>query len=376
MQHPDEGTIHAWLDGALPTPEARALEEHVAGCAACAAAVAEARGLLAASSRILSALDSVPGGVLPAASPETRPGALGIAGVTRGRTAPSRWRATPWRAAAAIVLVGSVSWLATRPGVQKDAAVQGSSTRDTIAQAAEVRGGSTPDTMAQAGAALESTVAPTASAPSAAADRGRSAATAAARESVQAPPAASPRAKVLAQAAPPGVTTAQAGVTSSGFERAATSRAGAADAFGAPAAGMVVGTLRGVPAGTGASSRSNANVADQMRQEPERELRRDSLVLGAVASRSKAAAPNAAAAERKATLPPTIVMQSAPRTPMATAPTSAAPMARLMSGTDALERFVGCYTLSTPAVPNDASGESPGALRLPRHIELLADRAQ
>lgn len=109
MQHPDEGTVHAWLDGALSGEEARAFEAHAAECAQCAAAVTEARGLLAASSRILAALDSVPGGVLPASEPE-----IG----TDERVVPIGrspiWRSPGWRAAAAIVLVGSVSWLATR----------------------------------------------------------------------------------------------------------------------------------------------------------------------------------------------------------------------------------------------------------------------
>lgn len=65
MEHIDEGTIHAWLDGALPADEGARIEAHVASCALCASAVAEARGLIAASSRILSALDDVPGGVIP-----------------------------------------------------------------------------------------------------------------------------------------------------------------------------------------------------------------------------------------------------------------------------------------------------------------------
>jgi hypothetical protein len=60
MQHLDEGTIHAWLDGALGANEARAAEAHVQTCAACAQSVAEARGFVAASSRILAALDDVP----------------------------------------------------------------------------------------------------------------------------------------------------------------------------------------------------------------------------------------------------------------------------------------------------------------------------
>lgn len=60
MQHLDEGTIHAWLDGALAPNEASAADAHVQTCEECARAVAEARGLIAASSRILGALDEVP----------------------------------------------------------------------------------------------------------------------------------------------------------------------------------------------------------------------------------------------------------------------------------------------------------------------------
>lgn len=79
MQHPDEGTIHAWLDGALPDEEARAVADHVASCAACGERVAEARGLMAGASRILNALDDVPSGVVP------------------GRAMhPGRARRTPW----------------------------------------------------------------------------------------------------------------------------------------------------------------------------------------------------------------------------------------------------------------------------------------
>ena len=105
MRHPDEGTIHAWLDGALPAEEAHALEEHAASCAECAARVAEARGMVAGASRILAALDSAPGGVVPAAA--------------RGARPPSR-RAAWWHrpgigvaAAMAIVAVGT-TWAVTR----------------------------------------------------------------------------------------------------------------------------------------------------------------------------------------------------------------------------------------------------------------------
>jgi hypothetical protein len=60
MQHLDEGTIHGWLDGALSPEEAARVEAHVGSCSMCADATAEARGLIAASSRILTALDDVP----------------------------------------------------------------------------------------------------------------------------------------------------------------------------------------------------------------------------------------------------------------------------------------------------------------------------
>jgi hypothetical protein len=87
MQHLDEGTIHSWLDGALSADEAARVEAHVAECPQCAAAVAEARGFIAASSRILTALDHVPRGVVPA-------------------VAPVKWyNRAAWRAAAAVLVV-------------------------------------------------------------------------------------------------------------------------------------------------------------------------------------------------------------------------------------------------------------------------------
>ena len=72
MQHLDEGMIHSWLDGALAPDEAAQVEAHVAECPQCAAAVAEARGFIAASSRILTALDNAPRGVIPVAAPKRR----------------------------------------------------------------------------------------------------------------------------------------------------------------------------------------------------------------------------------------------------------------------------------------------------------------
>jgi putative zinc finger protein len=72
MQHLDEGTIHSWLDGALSGDKAARVEAHVKECPQCASVVAEARGFIAASSRILTALDHAPRGVVPIAAPKRR----------------------------------------------------------------------------------------------------------------------------------------------------------------------------------------------------------------------------------------------------------------------------------------------------------------
>ena len=92
--HIDEGTIHAWLDGALDAEQARGVEEHVRQCARCGEAVAEARGLVAASSRILGALDDVPAGVIPKPAPVKKHKRV--------------WRAAPWVTGIAAVLVAAV----------------------------------------------------------------------------------------------------------------------------------------------------------------------------------------------------------------------------------------------------------------------------
>jgi hypothetical protein len=118
MQHPDEGTIHSWLDSALSAEDAARVESHVAECPQCAAAVAEARGFIAASSRILTALDDVPRGVVPA-------------GTDTGPVGSARRRdfRILWRAAAAVLVVAGGSLIVLREGGQ-DARVT-VSTRDT-----------------------------------------------------------------------------------------------------------------------------------------------------------------------------------------------------------------------------------------------------
>jgi hypothetical protein len=98
MQHLDEGTIHSWLDGALSAEESARVEAHVSECPQCAAAVAEARGFIAASSRILTALDHAPRGVVPVA-PQVR-----------------WWNRTAWRTAAAMLVVAAGSLVVFRSG--------------------------------------------------------------------------------------------------------------------------------------------------------------------------------------------------------------------------------------------------------------------
>ena len=96
MQHLDEGTIHSWLEGAFGADEAARAGAHVAECPQCAAAVAEARGFIAASSRILTALDHLPRVVVP-------------------MPPPVKWHnRAMWRAAAAVLVVAVGSLVVAR----------------------------------------------------------------------------------------------------------------------------------------------------------------------------------------------------------------------------------------------------------------------
>jgi anti-sigma factor RsiW len=108
--HVDEGKLHAWLDGALSPDESARVEAHIASCAVCSAAAAEARGLVAAASRILTALDDVPGGVAPSrALPERR---------------HRLWTGWPLRAAAGVLFVvaGSLAVLKQMDTEHRDVA--------------------------------------------------------------------------------------------------------------------------------------------------------------------------------------------------------------------------------------------------------------
>ena len=94
MSRPDEGMIHQWLDGECTPEESAEIERLIATDAAWAAAVAEARGLIAASSRIVGALDAVPR-AMPAGS----------------RAAPKVRRTPAWmKVAAAFVIVAGTAY--------------------------------------------------------------------------------------------------------------------------------------------------------------------------------------------------------------------------------------------------------------------------
>ena len=116
MRHLEEGEIHAWLDGATGADEFARIEAHVATCPGCSAAVAEARGLIAGASRILLALDAVPGGVVP-------PRDTGVETLVRDHKAATRQtqrRHVPWFArrpiqiAAGLMLAVGIGSVATR----------------------------------------------------------------------------------------------------------------------------------------------------------------------------------------------------------------------------------------------------------------------
>jgi len=112
--HPDEGTIHAWLDRQLDDASSSTLEAHLQRCDACAELVAEARGLIAGASRIVASLDDPSHGFAPAMAPRDR--------LELGRPEPTRsevvaptgtrrfpvFRLTPARSAIAAVLVVAV----------------------------------------------------------------------------------------------------------------------------------------------------------------------------------------------------------------------------------------------------------------------------
>lgn len=127
-EHPDEGTIHAWLDGALDADSAARVEAHVRGCAACSALTAEARGLIAGASRVVAALDDVPEGTRPAwAQSEVEgSGAAPAPASDAARADRSLWRrlrVTPARAAIAATIIVAAGLTLTHERAAKESVV-------------------------------------------------------------------------------------------------------------------------------------------------------------------------------------------------------------------------------------------------------------
>ncbi|MCE9601749.1 MAG: zf-HC2 domain-containing protein [Gemmatimonadetes bacterium] len=142
-ERPDDGLIHAWLDGELGAEEAARVERLVAEDAEWAAAAAEARGLMAASTRILGALDVVAGDVIPRGGSAAGTFAPTVDGSRAPTARVTRWAVPTWmRVAAGVALVAGVGYLgiertadrssvASAPGATLDGA------RETRAEVAD-----------------------------------------------------------------------------------------------------------------------------------------------------------------------------------------------------------------------------------------------
>ena len=108
--HPDEGTIHAWLDRQLDDTSAATLETHLQRCDECAERVAEARGLIAGASRIVASLDDPSHAAAPRDALQLEhPAPLPPRALTLSHSVRfPAFRLTPARSAIAAVLVVAV----------------------------------------------------------------------------------------------------------------------------------------------------------------------------------------------------------------------------------------------------------------------------
>ena len=148
-QHPEEGTLHAYIDGELSPAEAATLEQHVAECAACSAALAEARGLVAAASRVITTLDAAPSSAVTPA-----PAVASVPAATSKRVArPPAFRFPYARAAALLLLVGGTAFVFDRAGTsargtsaQSESVMADAAAGSDLAATAPVEAATTPTT--------------------------------------------------------------------------------------------------------------------------------------------------------------------------------------------------------------------------------------
>jgi hypothetical protein len=146
-EHPDEGTIHAWLDEALDAGSAARVATHVASCAECAARVAEARGLIAGASRIVAALDDSPSVVRPPWAQEATVSGTGDSSRQRDSRAGAaaggslwRWlRVTPGRAAIAATILVAIGVTLTHERVAEETAARYAQRTAAVHQETELR---------------------------------------------------------------------------------------------------------------------------------------------------------------------------------------------------------------------------------------------
>lgn len=237
MQHPDEGTIHAWLDGALDAEESATVAAHVDACPECAERVREARGLIARASRTVAATDWGVGAGVPDAS-ERRFAAPPP--VRRAR----RWF-TPARSAAAAVLLVAAGTVVVAREAGRDAAPVPRATSEVV----PVRGGAAAAIMIDSTATAEAppaasktpraarAIAPTAVRPRAMTEQRVARVPDESRPAVAAPAAAAPLAAQVAVAAKARPESARVEVVrATGAERARSRISSAEDIARAPAA--------------------------------------------------------------------------------------------------------------------------------------------
>ena len=151
-EHPDEGTIHAWLDEALDATSAGRVATHVSSCAECAARVAEARGLIAGASRIVAALDDSPSverppWAQPASTTEaggaSRRATAGVGAAANARGGSLwRWlRVTPGRAAIAATILVAIGVTLTHERVAEETAARDARSVAAVHNETELRRG-------------------------------------------------------------------------------------------------------------------------------------------------------------------------------------------------------------------------------------------
>jgi Ca-activated chloride channel family protein len=169
--HPDEGSLQTWLDDAFDAATTAQVQAHVTGCAVCQREVATLRGYMAATSRILGALDDAPGGVVSPA--DTAKAAAAIVAQADVRTRAEQKAAQAWftrpafRMAAALALMaGGTTWVMSRTPVVDVKADRATATAPATAPATTPVVAVAPESPAPAPAgAASAAMAPVAAAP-------------------------------------------------------------------------------------------------------------------------------------------------------------------------------------------------------------------